>query len=81
LIPPLVLLLAHEARRFGARVVVRECGHNREHIDVFDAPATMAVRLWDSGFKPSLYRADHWRWCASEESDDDERPTTPPDAM
>jgi hypothetical protein len=76
-IPPLVTALAQEARRFGAVVVVRKCDHGVDHVDVFDTPASIAIRLWDVGFQPSLYRADYWRWCATA-VDDDERTTLPP---
>lgn len=66
MVPPLVAALAHEARRFGAAVVFRECDYGgTEHVDIFDAPAALAIRLWDAGYQASAYRADHWRWCAS----------------
>ncbi len=73
MIPPLVLELAHEARRFGATVLVRECGHGAKHVDVFDVPDLMQVRLWDAGFHASEWRADYWHWCET----DADRITTP----
>lgn len=70
--------LAHEARRFGAKVVIRQCGHNVDHVDIFDTPDFITIRLWDAGYREFFADqiVDHWRWC--ETMVDCERPTTPP---
>ena len=74
-IPPIVLELAGEARRFGARVLVRECGQGSGHVDVFDAPDSLTVRRWDAGYRA---RERGWYWCASLAHADGERITDRP---
>ena len=80
MIPVIVIALAQEAERFGATVIFRECGHGHEHVDIFDAPDELVIRLWDAGFRASEQRSGYWRWCMTT-IDFDEKPTTPPAAL
>ena len=75
LIPPAILALAHDARRFGARILIRECGHSTPHIDIFDAPDELTIPLWDAGYRT---HGDAWMWCASWGDGDGERITDRP---